>query len=363
MDELNQNPVKDRIKHPTLSDVALQAGVSYATADRVINDRGNVAEKSVLKVHDAMQALGYVRNVAAANLSRGRTYRLAFLLPTVRNSFFSRPSEHLRSLTDHLAADQTHVDVIEIDAFKSKGLKQSLSSILNAEYDGVAVVGLQSDEIIEPLEKLRAQGTAVVGLVSDLPEAHREAYIGIDNVAAGRTAARLLGWAHAGRKGLVQVIAGSREASDHVDRLTGFHEVIARDFPNVDVLEPVMTRDMADEVHAIVSTALAGKPAVSGIYNVGAGNTGFASAIEQSSLKDRPFCILHELTKNSYNALANNVFDIVIDQRPAEEIDRALTILKALIDKRTIPPMQDLIPTIYVRDNLPTIPSTENQLI
>ena len=39
---------------PTLSDVARAAGVSYATADRVINNRGNVADKSIAKVREAV---------------------------------------------------------------------------------------------------------------------------------------------------------------------------------------------------------------------------------------------------------------------------------------------------------------------
>lgn len=75
---------------PTLSDVAQAAGVSYATADRVVNNRGNVARKSIDKVRDAVDRLGYVRNVAAANLSRRRVYRLAFLISSGTNAFFNR---------------------------------------------------------------------------------------------------------------------------------------------------------------------------------------------------------------------------------------------------------------------------------
>ena len=52
-----------KMASPTLSDVAHAAGVSYATADRVINNRGNVAAKSIAKVHEAVATLGYVRNI------------------------------------------------------------------------------------------------------------------------------------------------------------------------------------------------------------------------------------------------------------------------------------------------------------
>ncbi|WP_205737794.1 LacI family DNA-binding transcriptional regulator [Granulosicoccus antarcticus] len=342
-----------------MSDVARVAGVSYATADRVINDRGNVAEKSVRKVHDAMSELGYIRNVAAANLSRQRTYRLAFLLPKGRNAFFSRVRAHLDSLVEHLVVDQISVDVSEIDAFDVEGLKHSLLSIVDASYDGIAVVGLQSEEIAEPLRKLQEQGTSIIGLVSDLPVDHRAAYVGINNVAAGRTAGRLLGLSHAGRKGCVQMIVGSLDARDHADRLSGFREVISEDYPNIELLDPIMTRDDAEKVAAVVKEALVAEPKVSAVYNVGAGNSGLVAALEQCTRPKRFFCIVHELVAHTHKALLNKHIDLVIDQRPDVEINRSITILKALIDGREIPPMQDLVPTIYVRDNLPShIPDT-----
>lgn len=339
---------------PTLSDVAREAGVSYATADRVVNDRGNVAQKSVRKVHEAMATLGYVRNVAAANLSRRRTYRLAFLLPKGRNAFFSRVRAHLDGLVDHLVADQISVSVIEIDAFEVEGLKDSLLSIVGEGYDGIAVVGLQSSAIAAPLRQLQEQGTAIVGLVSDLPADQRAAYIGIDNVAAGRTAGRLLGMSHAGRKGRVQVIAGSLDARDHIDRLRGFREVISEDYPNIELLGPVITRDEAEKVGAVVKEALTASPRVTAVYNVGAGNSGLVATLEHCTRPKRFFCIVHELVPHTHKALLDKQVDLVIDQRPDVEINRSLSILKALIDGRDLPPMQELVPTIYVRDNLPS---------
>ncbi len=342
-----------------MSDVARAAGVSYATADRVINDRGNVAQKSVRKVHDAMAELGYVRNVAAANLSRQRTYRLAFLLPKGRNAFFSRVRAHLDGLSEHLVADQISVDVIEIDAFEVEGLGNSLLSIVDAAYDGIAVVGLQSVDIEAPLRALREQGVVIVGLVSDLPVDYRSAYIGIDNIAAGRTAGRLLGLSHGGRKGRVQILAGSLDARDHADRLRGFREVIGQDYPNIELLEPVMTLDDARKVGAVVQQALTAEPGVTAVYNVGAGNSGLVATLEHCDRPARFFCVVHELVPHTHRALMHKQVDLVIDQRPDVEVNRALTILKALIDGRDIPPMQDLVPTIYVRDNLPShIPDT-----
>ena len=336
---------------PTLSDVARAAGVSYATADRVVNSRGNVAAKSIEKVNAAVAALGYVRNVAAANLSKRRIYRFVFLLPAGPNAFFARMRAHLSLMADHLAQDNIRAEVQEIAAFSASGLEQALRDLHGTDCDGIAAVGLHSRDLEPALAALREQGTQIVGLVSDLPRDHRAAYIGIDNVMAGRTAARLLGMAHGGNPGRVQVLAGSLDAGDHADRFAGFSEVIARDFPAIEILPLIETRDQASKVHD--AAMLATRLAATAIYNIGAGNSGLIRALSERPDDGRCICILHELVDHSRRALEAGLIDLIIDQRPDVEINRALTLLRALCDGRPLPPMPELVPTIYVRDNLP----------
>lgn len=336
---------------PTLSDVARAAGVSYATADRVINNRGNVADKSIAKVREAVTSLGYVRNVAAANLSRGRIYRLAFLIPRGSNAFFNRIRQHIDHAAAHHVSERVTAEVIEVAAFAVEGLQDSISALLERDFDGVAIVGLQSAALEAPLAELRAKGVAVVGLVSDLPRAARAAYIGIDNIAAGRTAGRMVGLAHGGQGGQVQTFAGSLDARDHAERLAGFREVLNADFPQVTVLDPIMTKDDAQVLQAQTQEVLT-QQGLTALYNVGAGNSGLIAALRGGQGK-RPFCVVHELVAHSRQALMERQIDLVIDQRPDVEINRAFTVLRALIDAKDLPPMPELVPTIYVRDNLP----------
>lgn len=343
---------------PTLSDVAQAAGVSYATADRVINNRGNVAQKSIAKVRDAVAQLGYVRNVAAANLSRQRIYRLAFLIPEGTKAFFERIREHIQHTADHQSVDRVTAHVIEVSAFSVEGLQNGIAELVDQNFDGVAIVGLQSDLLEQPLAALRARGVAVIGLVSDLPAGFRSAYIGIDNTVAGRTAARMTGMAHAGKKGVIQTFAGAMEAHDHVERLRGFREVIAADYAHLTVLDPIMTKDDPAILHAQTNSLLASRTDVTALYNVGAGNRGLISALNHRR-ETRPFCLVHELVAHSRQALQDGLIDLVIDQRPEIEISRAFTVLRALIDGRAVPPMPELMPTIFVPDNLPADPLTE----
>jgi len=342
----------------TLNDVAQAAGVSYATADRVINNRGNVAHKSVVKVREAVTKLGYVRNVAAANLSRKRVYRIAFLIPKGTNAFFNRIRYHIAQAAAQLSVESFRISVIEVSAFSVESLFDSISDFEQSDLDGVAIVGLQSRALEKPLADLRARGMKIVGLVSDLPDELRSAYIGIDNIVAGRTAARMTGLAHSDRQGEIQTFAGSLEARDHAERLQGFCEVISNDYPNLTVRDPILTKDDPSILRAQTTELLSTHANVTALYNVGAGNSGLTKAISILPAK-RPFCVVHELVSHSRQALAEGQIDLVIDQRPDIEVSRALTVLRALIDERDLPSMPDLTPTIYVRDNLPADPLNE----
>ncbi|NIZ13082.1 LacI family DNA-binding transcriptional regulator [Phaeobacter sp. HF9A] len=340
---------------PTLSDVAQAAGVSYATADRVINNRGNVAQKSIDKVREAVAALGYVRNVAAANLSRNRVYRLAFLIPTGTNAFFNRIRNHIRHAAEHLSVDRITVEIIDVSAFSVDALEESIADLAQRDVDGVAIVGLQNPLLEGPLAKLRESGVAVIGLVSDLPQKFRSAYIGIDNMVAGRTAARMTGMAHAGGLGAIQTFVGSMEARDHAERLQGFCDVIAADYPHLTVLDPILTKDDPAVLKEAAGAVLSARSNVTAFYNVGAGNSGLVAAIGAAP-ENRPFCVVHELVAHSKQALIDKHIDLVIDQRPDIEVNRAFAMLRALLDERDLPPMPDLMPTIYVQDNLPADP-------
>src|SRR5258708_39279938 len=100
-----------------------------------------------------------------------------------------------------------------------------------------------------------ARGVCVVTLVSDVPTSRRLRYVGVANMAAGRTAGTLLGRFAGGRSGPVGVIIGSPELRDHAERLQGFSQVLARDHRQLRVL-PARAGQDDDAASATAAAAL-----------------------------------------------------------------------------------------------------------
>lgn len=96
-------------------------------------------------------------------------------------------------------------------------------------------------------------------------------YVGIDNIAAGRTAAALLGRFVGERRGAVAVMAGSLSLRDHRDRFVGFEGVMRSEHPMLRVLAPLQGRDDAETVSRLISKLMSKRDDAIGLYNIGAG--------------------------------------------------------------------------------------------
>jgi DNA-binding LacI/PurR family transcriptional regulator len=75
----------------TVEDVARQAGVSTATVSRVLNKTNNVSPRTVARVQEAIDELGYVLHTAAQALSSSsnKTGNIGIIMPVINNSFLS----------------------------------------------------------------------------------------------------------------------------------------------------------------------------------------------------------------------------------------------------------------------------------
>lgn len=337
----------------TLKDVAREAGVSIATVDRVLHGRAGVRKATVQRVEETIERLGFRPHAAAAELARGKSYRFCFVMPKSLNAFMSEIQETVLRERAWLTARRTLVDIVETDVFDAVALTATLEEVAN-RYDGIAVVALDHPRVRAAIDDLMASGVHVITLVSDVPSSHRARYVGIDNIAAGRTAGSLIGRFIGGRPGKVAVIAGSLALSDHTDRFIGISRVIASDFPDLELMLPVEGRDDDATNQRLATRLLTEVPDLVGIYNIGAGTSGIAAALTETGRAGEVIFVGHDLTQHTRRFLLTGVMDAVISQNPGREARSALRILQALTRKEPISAAQEVIGIdIVIRENLP----------
>ena len=349
---MNDTGTED-IHKPTVNDIARVAGVSLATVDRVLNARPGVRSVTIEKVNTAIAELGYVRDTAAANLARRRVYRLLFVLPDTENEFVVALNREIEKQIAPMALDRTTARKVLVPPFDPQAIVDVLDGLTLAETDGVAVFGPETPSVCDAVKRARARGVAVVALVSDLPSSERDHFVGIDNVAAGRTAAQLMGRFVRG-DGRILVITGSRLARDHLERRKGFDAVMAEEYPGLDVVASIEGRDDPALIQKMLPEVFEAYPDLKGIYSSAAGNPGLIDYLKNTGHHNGLIVIAHELTESSRAALSSGVFDALISQDTGHLIRSATRLLKATADQRPFDQTQERIRIdIYLKENIP----------
>lgn len=123
-------------KRPTLRDVAKLAGVSKATAARVMNgDVDLVREPTRERVMNAVQRLGYERHAIAGSLRSMRTYMLAVSIPDITNPFWP---EVARGVQDAVESSGYTVVLMnnDWDAIRER---KHLKQMRQKQFDGLII--------------------------------------------------------------------------------------------------------------------------------------------------------------------------------------------------------------------------------
>ncbi|WP_099865501.1 LacI family DNA-binding transcriptional regulator [Pararhizobium haloflavum] len=339
---------------PTVHDIAEAAGVSLATVDRVLNRRPGVRQSTIGRVEEAIARIGYVRDLAAANLAKRRIYPLVFILPEGPNAFMRALEAAVLEAKTRSAIERTDIRLLTIPPFDAQALAQALDTLDLSELAGVALVATEAGAVREGVARLHDAGVPVVTLVSDLPNSRRDHYVGIDNVAAGRTAASLLGRFVGNCRGKIAVVAGSMLVRDHVERRMGFDQVMHAEFPALDVLPVLEGLDDGATVARVLAGCLEAHPDVVGVYSLGAGNRGMIEVLEARGVGRAISVVAHELSDHARKALTSGTIDAVINQDAGHEVRSAIRVMKARADG--LPPVDDqerIRIDIFLRDNLP----------
>lgn len=337
---------------PTVNDIAREAGVSLATVDRVLNDRPGVRARTVTAVNEAIARLGYVRDMAAANLARQRSYRMVAALPEGDSQFLAVLEQALAEAGHTAAQARTELKVMRYPAEDGHALAALLAHLPEGT-SGVALMAPETPVVRDAVRALKARGTAVIALVSDLPNTQRDYFIGIDSRAAGRTAGVLMGRFIRESTGSVLAIAESMYLRDAIERRRGFDEVMLAQFPGLAVLPTLETHGSDAALRAVVTESLRHAQDVRGIYLMGSGHRALSSTLADLGLTGRFVIIGHELTPHTRQALLSGHTDAIITQNLGHLARSALRVLRAMADRAPIDAAQEQLRIeIVLRENL-----------
>ncbi|MGA8246090.1 MAG: LacI family DNA-binding transcriptional regulator [Nocardioides sp.] len=206
---------------PTLEEVAARAGVSRATASRVLRGDKKVSEHARTVVLEAADAISYVPNLAARSLVTGRSDSIAFLVEESEERMFADPFflGMLRSAQETVAG--AGLQLVFTVMNRPEDQARFLAYAAGGHVDGVLLLSLHGRDRLP--QRLEALGVPTVLSGRPLSGRRKLWYVDADNVGGGELATRHLlesGRAHVG------TVAGPLDMCAGQDRLAGYRSAV-----------------------------------------------------------------------------------------------------------------------------------------
>jgi LacI family transcriptional regulator len=337
-----------------IADLARHAGVSTATVDRVLHGRLAVRPATTQRVLRAAAELQYLPEADLWRALQPPPMELAFLLPAGTNRYLRMLGDSVGAAGAALAPYNVRCRAHFIDSFDPAGVAAALRRH-GKRTQGLAFMALEHPRVRDAVDELAASGVPVVTLISDLSASRRVACVGLDNRAAGRTAAMLIGRFLGDRRGPVAMIAGSLSYRGHEERELGFLALMAEQFPQLQVVGVREGRDDAQTNYRLVSTLLEQHPGLAGLYNIGGGAEGIGRAMqERRRPRERTVFVAHGLTPDTRALLIDGTLDAVINQHPQTMVLNTVRIFTNLRDGRSATAgVEPVRIGVVLRENLP----------
>jgi LacI family transcriptional regulator len=301
-----------------IRDIALQAGLSETTVDRVLNGRAGVSIRAQRQVEQAIHDLD--RQQSQIRLG-GRTFVIDLVMQAPeRFSAAVRAALEAELAGLRPAMIRARFDLTETAA--PVELVSALDRLRRRGSHGVLLKAPDVPEVVEAVDRLVSAGIPVITLVTDLPGSQRLAYVGIDNRAAGATAAYLISQWLGSSSGDVLVTLSRGSFRGEEEREMGFRAALRRIAPDRALVEINETDGLDSTMHGLAVAALEGDPAISAAYSIGGGNRAIVDAFARLERGCRVF-VAHDLDADNVQLLRDGSVSVVLHHDLGQDMRRA----------------------------------------
>ena len=223
---------------PTVKDVAAVAGVSVGTVSRYLNGE-RLKPRNAERVAEAIQTLGFRRNLIAGGLRSGRSLAIGVLMDDFRSMFMS---ELVSSIESAIEVHDYGVIISDYHANANR-LAEKVNFLLDRNVDGIILFPHAYQRIDEALELLLSSRIPVCLVNEPRPGTPWDTVL-TDNRAASQRAVELLtSMGHRAIGG----IAGDLEFEGSRSRLAGARDALeSASLPYRSELWPVASYSMQE---------------------------------------------------------------------------------------------------------------------
>jgi LacI family transcriptional regulator len=344
------------LKNIRIKDIAEMAGVSVATVDRVLHNRGRISPNALRKVMEALEQTGYKPNLIASTLGSNKIYRIAALLPDpALDDYWNQSGAGIFKAREDWSQYHVRIESFYFNMQEKSSFLKAAEKALDFNPDSMLIAPTFHKEAIEFFKVLKTRNIPYILFNTNIPEAEPISFIGQDLYQSGRLGAEMLSTrlAAPGNIAILHVYEEIRNAVHLKEKERGFRDyflekgltkylLYSYDFGSYS--EPELERELISAMN---------RDQISGLFVSTSKGSYLTASILDNHGKKGIILVGYDLLKNNIHYMYEGVIHYLINQNPGRQAFLGISYLVNYLLFKKQPPLNDLFPLeIITRENL-----------
>lgn len=348
--------------HVRIKDIALKAGCSIGTVDRVIHNRGKVAEPVRDRILQIIKELNYKPNVNARVLASKQTLTLGILLPSYKKGeYWELPCLGIIEAMDRYNEQGYNIEARWFTYNSPEKFHKAGMKMISDEIDGIILNPATYKESVRLVRAFFQNNKPFILIDSNIHGTPALSFIGKDPVQSGLTVAKMIHQTTKyipGHKNIwiINLTNSPSQTYALLAREIGFMNYFSDkqlqgdySFQTLD-MDDNGTQKLVDEhFESLLATGIP-----HAIYVTGSRVHKVANSIKKLKPDPKPILIGHDLIPRNIERLKDESIDFLIEEEAQRQGYLAIeSMIRSLTYKEDIPKKQLMNLMIYTRENLP----------
>lgn len=322
------------MKRITIKDLAQHAQVSRGTVDRVLHNRGHVADEVKLKINEAIEELGYKPNIIARTLAQNNVYRIAILIPDPKtDEFWKQPYDGINNVVPEFEDFGVVIEPYYFDNEDPSSLCSMAREMFKVPPDAILMASEFYKESLIVLNEIERLKIPTALIMTYIDSSNQFNYVGQDSFKSGEMAGKLFDMSIRSRTKRILIFNLGATAENTLqikNKIVGLSSyfngredvemvnVEIQDFKNKNVVRKEINRikEKYDDI--------------SGIFVTNSRTKYIAPVLEELQLVENVCIIGFDLLEGNVHYLKNGTIDFLINQNPEKQAEWAI---KKLVDR------------------------------
>lgn len=314
--------------------------MSIGTVDRVLHNRGEVAEPTRMKILRIIEELDYQPNILASTLASKKSALFATLLPHPpdEDGYWNKPLLGINKRVFELRQYGVEVRPFSFSQFDPKDFDSAARKIIELKPGGVILAPFFLKEAKTFINQLKGYAIPFVFIDSEIKNAGQLSYIGQDSYQSGFLSGKLLDLLIQ-ENATILVIHFAKEMDNQnhlILREKGFYDWYRQKNSNIPKIYTVeISKPDTEDWHSQILGEI-NKNNITGIFVTNSKAYLMASMLKKYGLTNISV-IGHDFLNENVTFLNEGIIRFLICQHPEEQGYHALNILfRSVVQKRVV---------------------------